>query len=528
MRAAIHTWIWPAWIPGARTIRPVALCSALVAAWIGGFAIYLRAMVNNDVAWLLTGTAKWLCGARLYDGVVEVNPPLVFYLDIPPVLAAKIAGIGSGTVFVAYAFILIGACLALITRLTSQANGAERWALPLASVAAVVVFPSGDFGQREHLMLVLSLPYVFLAVQRAIGNPVDWRLTAPIGALGALGFCLKPQFLLAPLFLEVYLLKQSRWTARRPELFCLSLVGLAYGASIPLFAPEYLTRVVPYALLVYGKGFGSPLSTVILIVICQTILLPVALLGHILSRRRQICPQYSDVFLLCAVIFYAVYVSEMKGFMYQSLPITSFLFLGLAAAVSTGGRPPLGALSMAGMLALPATMGTYSNRFAETLAPVVRDKGAGGALFVFSSYVWMGFPLTDMIAARWPSRFPSLWLLPGAERGLRSAEAKADKRLAKTYRDIEAYTVNSVVEDFAKDPPSVVIVDEHLDPRFGGIDFDYISFFTQDPRFARLWSRYDWVRRLTVEDVGPVDIYVPRSAPNGASVQLSLPASKRP
>jgi hypothetical protein len=61
-------------------LEPIAASWAtLVALWLGGFVVYARALTNNDVAWFLVGTAKWLSGARLYDGVVEVNPPLVFY-----------------------------------------------------------------------------------------------------------------------------------------------------------------------------------------------------------------------------------------------------------------------------------------------------------------------------------------------------------------------------------------------------------------------------------------------------------------
>lgn len=50
--------------------EPIAASWAtLVALWLGGFVVYARALTNNDVAWFLVGTAKWLSGARLYDGV---------------------------------------------------------------------------------------------------------------------------------------------------------------------------------------------------------------------------------------------------------------------------------------------------------------------------------------------------------------------------------------------------------------------------------------------------------------------------
>ncbi len=175
---------------------------------------------------------------------------------------------------------------------------------------------------------------------------------------------------------------------------------------------------------------------------------------------------------------------------------------------------------MCGMLAVPLTEGTYVNPTTELLAPVVRKQIAGGALYVFSSYVWLGFPLADTVGARWTSRFPSLWLLPGVEQGLRSVRAKSDKDLADAYTRIERYTVDAVVEDFTKDTPTVVVVDERPDPRFAGVDFEYLAFFEHDPRFARLWSRYVKLARVDGDGVGPYDIYVLRHG-HDATASLS-------
>jgi hypothetical protein len=89
--------------------------------------------------------------------------------------------------------------------------------------------------------------------------------------------------------------------------------------------------------------------------------------------------------------------------------------------------------------------------------------------------------------------------------------------LADAYTRIEHYTVNAVVEDLTRDPPTVVVVDERPDPRFAGTDFEYLSFFEHDPRFARLWSRYVKLARVEDDGLGPYDIYVLRHSQDATS-----------
>jgi hypothetical protein len=70
----------------------------------------------------------------------------------------------------------------------------------------ILLVATYDFGQREHLMLAASLPYLVLAARRAEGVPTSRVLAIGVALLAALFFALKPHFLAIPALVELYVL----------------------------------------------------------------------------------------------------------------------------------------------------------------------------------------------------------------------------------------------------------------------------------------------------------------------------------
>jgi hypothetical protein len=129
----------------------------------------------------------------------------------------------------------------------------SRWhKLFFAAIAvwALMFAPGYDFGQREHLMVILGLPYLSAAIPRP--EPEHGALPPAmrvfIGIAAGVGFCLKPYFLLIPLLVEAWRWSHLRGaTFVRIEIIAMALVGAAYVLAVVLFAPEYLSVVVPQA-----------------------------------------------------------------------------------------------------------------------------------------------------------------------------------------------------------------------------------------------------------------------------------------
>ncbi|MBA3478439.1 MAG: hypothetical protein H0T52_08590, partial [Lautropia sp.] len=69
--------------------------------------------LNHDAAALLHFSQRWLAGERLYVDLIDVNPPLVFILNLAPAAIARLTPIGAPSAltlcvlaWVAYGFLL--------------------------------------------------------------------------------------------------------------------------------------------------------------------------------------------------------------------------------------------------------------------------------------------------------------------------------------------------------------------------------------------------------------------------------------
>jgi hypothetical protein len=481
--------------------RPM-LYALLAALGAGCFALQYGGLINHDTAWYLYATGRLLDGARLYVDIVELNPPLAFYLTVPPVALARVLGVASVDLFIVYLFALAALALALaralMRTLPPEFARLRRWLL-VAMFFAIVALPGPAFGQREHIMTIFVMPYLALIAMRADGRAVRMGLAAAAGLVGCLAFAIKPPFLIVPVFLEVYLfvVRRPRLSLFRAETVALALATAAYGATIPLFTPDYLDFIVPMTASVYG-AFEAGLVVVLAHV--ETLLVPLALAAVIALRDRSAPSRFIDVFMLAGLADYALYLAQMKGWQYQMYPVSAMLAVVAGASAArpnpadgcrAGLRRRLSPMLLAIVLLAPlatelGVRGTYRNGLASGLLPFVRAHAAQGGVAVLSANVSWGFPLAYYAGAEWSSRFPALWPIPGLVR------AHAERGPTPALEHLERYMIDAVVEDFARVPPAVVIVD--VRPRknyFGDLAFDYLEFFERDPRFRQLWRNYE-------------------------------------
>jgi hypothetical protein len=513
-------------LPGCRiAVRVPRLAGLAAAPW--AFTLVLAVLLaaagwwvaqgplHHDCALYLFYTGRYLDGARLYTDIAEINPPLAFWLTVPPVWAARQLAAAPGpdllaAVFVAYVVALAGLSLLLAQHLARGLPGLpprRRQALLLAAFAVLVPGAVAVFGEREHLLVILTLPYLFLAARRTAGGRIGWPLAAAVGLLAAAGFLLKPYFLIVPLALEIHRLASAgptgasgapaRWRRPiRPETVALGLAGLAYALAILLATPAYLQQIVPLLTATY-QAYESPLRDVLVRPEVVWFLVAAGLLGWgwRSGSSRGALP---DTLLLAAAGWLAAYVLQSKAWIYELYPASALLALWFAALGLPAGpadpRPSqtrrmlrcAALIGLIGLMAIMAGRGHYRNPFDGELEAAVRARPGTQSIYIFASQVSAAFPLVFDEQLAWPSRFPHLWPLPALAA---DAAGLSDARRAMLAR-ARRYAIDSVVADLGAAPPDVVAVDRRADKPYFSDRFDFLAFFLADPRFAALWRHY--------------------------------------
>jgi hypothetical protein len=115
--------------------------------------------LNHDVVWQLWIGREMTAGAQLYVDILEINPPLWFWIgQCLNLLAESVRAPATGTLIIAFA-LAIGISITFLSRLISDKRAIQRFVVYAAVLAATIVLPLNDFGQREHFVLIVSIPY---------------------------------------------------------------------------------------------------------------------------------------------------------------------------------------------------------------------------------------------------------------------------------------------------------------------------------------------------------------------------------
>jgi hypothetical protein len=500
-------------LAGARRRLPAVLPPLLF------LPLVLAPPLNHDVAAVLQFSQRWLAGERLGVDLIDVNPPLIFVLNLAPAALAAATGIGA-VAALQLCVLLLGACCWWLS-----ARVRDRNAEPAVTRAVLDMLPllfclgaGYDFAQREHLMTITAVPYLLSAARRARGEAPRHRVLT--GVVAGIGFAIKPYFLGVPLLVELAVLAAR---ARRAALrdcvpWSMAAVWLGYAACLPLLFPEYLRLVLPMIRADYlDLGGLTPWQMLLLPRMATALILLVPLLWSaaraaadeaVLARRPRYRPTLARLLALAAVAAVISAEVQHKGWSYHILPIE--LFAGALGAVLAAdwldrlrpAWPPGVPARIAGVLAALILLYSVSNGEAPWkqleyltgdsdvagLVALLRRAAPDQRVLVLSPGVWPIYPALNYAGDTQTLRTMDIWLLEGAY-----ADCLPGGR---RYRDpgemdaVERFAFRTTAEDFARAPPAAVVVDTETGIPWCGRDFDFIDYFSRDPLFARTWQRY--------------------------------------
>ncbi len=478
----------------------------------------MRLPLNADAQWILNVAERVLNGQRLYRDILEINPPLVIWLQLPIVWIARAAGVAASTVFrAAIVLVALGVTTAAFALFVRTAEGTRlpgrRWAAALV-LLVLLILPGGAFGQREQLIAMLLLPLGLLAAVRAEQRAVGLPLALGTGIAAGIAIALKPYFIIVWLLLLVHRVLSGR-TDRfriRPEDIAVVGTGVVYVASVLLFAPGFISLARTYA-ATYAAYTTMSRSRILL----ETAAIIWFVIAVVAWRVRKSRPgdALGALLALAAVGAIAAAVWQGKGWTYHFLPAVCFSVLLGAVALTAAPGPAqtrMQSLSRSGAAAILVVswvplvisvagqlrhvrQGSDAQAEVEARAlqeAVYSERGAESILVLSSDMTgtlpWIG-------EARLVSRnsWSCLWVPAVVYHTRWNGNPQVTIRQPAQRPKAEAAAYASVVRDFTVHPPDLLVVESRAkNERFTGYPggFDHLAYYGAEPRFAACLRQY--------------------------------------
>ncbi len=520
--------------------RQALVSSPLFQPWIGyavaaavlaaGWVVHGGGLLNHDVAWLNVAAGRMLHGGGYLRDFFEVNMPLAIAAYIPSFSAAGFFHVPEQMVVTWYVCLLAVQAAGLSGRVLSTGPVAplSRAFAPWFGAWLLLGFlflPAYDFGQRDHLIVLLGLPFVC-----AMANYEGLRARSTperiyIALLAAIGCFLKPYYAGLPfLLLGAAAAARRSWAPLRSlELAVLLVAAAANSALVLLLYPDWfvVARWAADLYIDYGRD-GQVLYALFHVPGVAPALLSLGLQLLVFLRIRGTRPLLGPL-LLATFYAWGAYLAQQKGWTYQFLPVLLLTWAGqmlaLAACALAMGKKLAGRLLLVCVAAASLLLSSVAVGRARGLPKVAALQGLpnylslaqpGESVFAFSLELVPYFPAVELVGLNWGSRYSHLWPLLELARAEHLADFPDAARLERTYR---APLVAAVIEDFRRYQPRLVFVDRRTKPAA----YDIQEIFLADPQFAAIWRDYVYVDTIRLADGRPLfEIYRRNSAPPAA------------
>ena len=528
--------------PLAALVARAVLLGGLVLVFARASQYYATSVLNHDVSWFIVAARRLVEGGRFGSDIYELNAPGAVLIYVPAAWLWKLTAWPVELVLVGYVLALTALCLALIgwllRRELGPGGGQLRDAYLLFAAAVLLTLPVSDFGQREHLIVILMLPYCLTQALVGEGTPPPALFRGSAAALAAIAISIKPIYVPFPLLLMA--VQAQHLGLRRVfasiEMGVFLALGTVYLASVVFLFPEWIeiARRASQLYGAYGNAEYFSWSTVKWLGLALPPLAIAAGLNHASIRSRNpVLHRWVNALLLFAALALLLYVVQKRGWSYHRLPVKLVLGMALGACLVTGARcftrPAIEAAAVwalaivaaaATLLSLTQARKDPKQAYRDTdLAQVVSRLANPPVVSFFATSLGPAFPLVTELGLDWGSRFPCLWTLAGLryQELLREAGPRQGEQAlsAAELSALEEEIVAMVVADLDRYQPSLVVVDERERKQAVDPDFDILARLSQHARFREAWRPY-----TKTETSGPYVMYQRSSAPRRAAQPL--------
>lgn len=485
---------------------------------MAGILVYFiqeHVVFSADVASLLYDTELFLSGGTYVKDFFETNPPMIFILYTPIVYFQKVMMLNireaTSVYVILLSFVSLFFCYIFLKKIIADEDSRFRYMMMGALTFVFLMLPILDFGQREHFLVVLGMPYLFAVVMRAQHKPIQPAVAMLTGIMAGLVFSLKPFFLFPVILLEGYLIIATKnlWSSIRIEFLSATSIMVTYMAFIVMFHPMYFNVMLPllshwyflgtketwFAIFVRTKVIFC-LMVVVYSVRCykrvsfpeltQVFLLALmgCMLAFIVPRSAwgyHVLPAYGLSVILVVIYFYQVWLLELKKNVLNKLELTFVVAASFAVPLAIH------------ISEIKLAVDIARSKIAAQLYGKIKAVGPK-TMYCFSSYTTgLCFPFVSLNHIEFAGRFPSFWWL----RGVIAMEASNNQHNMPSYLLKEKkYFIDLLADDLNHYQPQLVVVSKRDEKAFLPEGYSYSKYFSENAAFREAWSHYTWLTNV--------------------------------
>ena len=479
------------------------------------FYFQTQMLLSSDVACLLNEANQMLAGGKYGADFFETNPPMILYLYFPVCLFAKITSINIILLLRLYVFLLAlisaGINLYLLKKIIKPDDKILLNILYYVMLIVMLFLPVNEFGQREHLLLILMLPYLFSAVLELQGKSISKSLAFVIGVMAGLGFALKPYFLVTVCLIELYFIFLNRkifaWV--RIESIVIASILILYLCSVFFFQPEYINVILP---LVSHYYFGWMADTWINLLSNPAVTFCwLTIIFYYLVYKKDRYHILNTVLFLAMLGMMVAFIIPKTPWYYHVLPAMSLAMLLIANCVVQLYSEYLEKNSKKILLficlslfifSLPIYLVSFryyqylnlalSTDTANKLKNFINAHPGEHSIYCFTTVGTQDcFPLNYMTDSSYGGRLPFFWWY----RGLNIAESSPSSSINKIQVAQEKkLLIDNVAEDLNRYKAKWIIVN-YYNFGFGGTIL--VDFIDHNEKFRDAWKQYRHVMTIS-------------------------------
>lgn len=445
-------------------------------------------------------------GQTYTKDIFEPNPPMIFYLSMPAIVFSKLTHLtmldSLRIYIISLSFISLTACYALLRKLF---NDRLIYLLAYSFVFILLFLPAHQFAQREHLLLILTLPYFLVTALRLENKNLSLYWAIPIGLIAGLGFSIKPHFLTAFVLVEVYKIYARRSIKLDPESICISTVVFTYLVTTLFLYPEYINTVLPIW-LPYYKAIQQPWNWVLL---DQTFLFCCIVISFfILTSKIYRYSPLGIVLVLATSGFLCSYLIPRVNWYYHILPALSLACL-LSVLISwmlISYRPKLSKIMITFMIAIIMAF-PLSLSFRFYKKNIIQFANLDTTRQKLISFLNQNYPdnsfniysithdlniLAYYTKATYVGNFQFLtW-----EYNRIFLKYASDETALHYQAQKMPYCIEALANNLKTEKPRFIIVDFQSAQEYLHLDFDFIREYSEYPSFKDAWNSYQFLSEI--------------------------------